>query len=350
MTHDIDQALRDALADLADEGKPVNLAGPAIRLGERRRLRNRIGITAAGFAAVAALTAATLPWHGSGASTLPVATTSTPAATKGPTQLPSMRTGPIRLTDGWLLGGGSSTSGTWYLDRVKAQYRQSSYYTVPAPVGNLVAVNDRERARMGVLDTGNGGGNHVQWLGEKDDGSMVPEWSSDGTALLYPGTQHTVIARESGLTFTKGPACTRAPRWLPGDIEVACPTAGGLQVFSATTGAPTRTLQLSLPAGAELGPAHTWSPDGGRLVIVGSNDRGEQVPVIWDIATGATVPLTSAAGNDARTAYWVDDNQVLVIGHFEIVLFRSDGTVAATWRWPAEFADDELPNFTLVRG
>lgn len=52
--------------------------------------------------------------------------------------------------------------------------------------------------------------------------------------------------------------------------------------------------------------------------------------------------------NDARTVYWATPNRILVVDHGGVRVVTPKGEDVSFVSWPREFADNELPDFTLA--
>jgi dipeptidyl aminopeptidase/acylaminoacyl peptidase len=103
-----------------------------------------------------------------------------------------------------------------------------------------------------------------------------------------------------------------------------------LQLFDATTGAPTRTLPV--PA-APTGP-FSWSPDG-RYVIAKPDQMASQLEII-DVATGTGRPFSYTH------AVWATNDRLLATDTTTVYTLTPDGTAVATMTVNLGAGDDPI--------
>jgi len=362
MTTDLDSLLRDVINDAAGQARPVNLTRAALRTARHNRITRQV--TAGTVAVVVAGTLA-------GGYALASAHRATAPTTTRPTVIapgqqatPSVDDQPVPLPGGWYLAGGTGEGGVWVYDRVRQAYRLLPYHWAwPAPTGDLVAVEDVADTpgggRFGVLDLRDG---TVRWLTEDAGIVGAPEWTADGTRLVYLPTDGSEQLRQEvdvadavtgqvavGVGATDACTLNCSVTWLPGDAEIAVSrwrgdpmVPDGMTAFDATNGAHTRTLIV------QAGSSHAWSPNG-RYVVTSVLTGGTRRVGIVDSATGDVVSVLSGVTDD-RTVYWAGSDILLAIEHGAVAVLSLAGDQVGTYPLPAEFIDDELPSFTLARG
>jgi predicted transcriptional regulator len=346
----LEDALRQALDELAAEARPARLAEGALRRAQRRRLR-RITLTA--VAAVVATFGVVLPTveilrgDAAPAPVTPPPATAPPTVAVTPTPpAVTFAGGAITLPGGWMLGAApGAEGGFWIWDRTRATYRQVPYQRVyPAPVGPYAVVVDRIDERVGVLHIGT---DEVRWLA----GRRLwhgPEWSADGTRFLMTdqtagSNVYVVEARTTSARSLHGvPALgdDLVPAfWMPGDRQVAAYIDGtNWQVRSAATGAPVRVLENLRGVTART----AFSPDG-RYAVCGDDDGRTVLRVVATGEVRATLPH--------GRAYWADAERLLLLdGQGRIVtLVDLDGREVGRYQLPADMDVVEGHNYSLIR-
>jgi hypothetical protein len=346
-----DHAVRTAVRDLADEGHPVNLARPAIRQGRRIVVRRRAVTVAAAVAVAAALVVPFVVNRGPDrrlqrdVATQP---SSSPAPSPALTHPAGDFTkGPITLVEPWIVAAAPADGGSWVFDRTAGRYKTVPYDRInPAPAGDLAAVHSG--SKLGLLNVHTGA---LRWVSGPASAVGVADWSADGTRLVYPanGTASqslrlaVVDAATAKATIIGGNLeCYEncAPAWLPNGQEIALAAPdqpGRVVVYSASTGQPTRQLQLpgAIPA------LHSWSPDG-RLVVT----RAGAQAALFEIGSGRTLlTLDDYAGG----IYPIDGDRLLCVRSDGFVLLDHTGTTLAVFPRPAGLADNELNATVLAK-
>ncbi|MEU4692032.1 hypothetical protein [Actinoplanes sp. NPDC023714] len=283
----IDDLLRTAVRDLADEsGTPHDLAAAALARGHRIR-RNRRAATAA--AALAVVLAATVPF----------VIRRTPADEPRPLPAATVTTAPAREFDEreTFTGPGGAhllavidRATVRVLDAKNGGYRQLPTAVAnaePSPDGRYAAVHRYDDTNVRILDLTTGDywrppvpvPSFAMW---SEDGRLLLT-HDDGYSILEPGTR-----RRS--TVTVDPQQMRCIdfcrfTWSALDTRVVLPQAsargeedarvGGLAVFEPDSGELLRNVPIK---GDPVGQS-SWSPDGRRVLVHPGVSR-DQVSIV----------------------------------------------------------------------
>jgi dipeptidyl aminopeptidase/acylaminoacyl peptidase len=331
-----DRLLRATIAELADEmpGPSGALASDAITQGRRLRRRHHLAIVGVAVAACVGITvpSTVVARHLDG---------SPPEVTR--TQTPN------GLPGGWIVLG----KGDRVYDR-----RGGGFVTVPhtrdevvrpAPAGRRVLLDTPPNSlRFTDVD----GSNPVGVAADAFTGNY--QWSPAGDRALTTVNQkqpsrtgfavinaQTGTATEHWIDRAAYDCSVCAFTWTRDGKQVVLPIAdrsGGegaervtrLQLFDATTGAPTRALPV--PA-APTGP-FSWSPDG-RYVIAKQDQLRNQQEIV-DVATGASRPLPYT------DAVWATNDRLLATNATTVSTLTPDGTAVATITVNVAAGDDPI--------
>jgi dipeptidyl aminopeptidase/acylaminoacyl peptidase len=319
-----DRLLRATIVELADEmpGPSGALASDAIARGRRLRRRHRLAVAGVAVLACVGITVPSAVVARQLNGSPPVATT-----TRTSNGLPG----------GWIVLG----KGDRVYDR-----RGDGFVTVPhtgddlvqpAPAGRRVLLNTPpDSLRFTDVD----GSNPVRVATDGFVGNY--QWSPTGDRVVTAISQKepyrmgfAVINAQTGTTtehWIDRPAydCSECSFTFTRDgRQVVLPIAdrsGGegaervtrLQLFDATTGAPTRALPI--PA-APTGP-FSWSPDG-RYVIAEPDQLLHQQEII-DVATGTSRPFPYP------DAVWATNDRLLATNATTVYTLTPKGTAVAT--------------------
>ncbi len=354
---DLENEVREALTDLANQGRPVNLASSAIH---RARVTRRRQVALSGIAVIALIAAIVVPL-----SRLQPTTDRTPVAGKpsrsaGITTVParSVAKGAVELPGGWILGSGSGRVGVWYWDRVRKAYRLSDKAAdvAPAPHGDLVyqelLLSGTRDQQLLDLRT-----NKSREIALPSDGGP-PAWDPTGTKLLtwldnvalgriQVFVYDTATHKTKAVPIAMGCAAECDATWLPdGTISVVSPGQTGVparaDVVDPGTGQVMRHLNFVPQSAYALSPSRTEAI---AQVLV----NGVTKVCIVDAATGLVLHQLPGEATDPRTVYWVGDNEILAVVHGAVLVINSNGDQVGQVKWPTEFNDNELPNFQLIR-
>ncbi|HEX6682271.1 MAG TPA: hypothetical protein VF062_05725 [Candidatus Limnocylindrales bacterium] len=342
--------LRELLNDIADRGKPVELAASSLAKARRLRLRRRL---TAGFSGVAVVVLLMLgsyaivtnrPTAGGGPVVSPMIS-ELPSATAS--DLPQVLPGKD-LPGGWIWGGGTGTTSAVVYDRGAGGLREVPYdWAIPAPVGDLVYVA-RQDSWTGVLDLRTGAVKQLQAAGKGEWSVGVPQWSGDGKRLLRADGDGRIFITDAVTGGNEridiqGCDSCNSPVWLPGEKLIALSNwrnnGQGVWIHSLDDGALVRNVPWHMVG------TRGFSPDG-RYVVAKVDDRA----AIFDLVNGGTIARLDGGVSDTRTAYWAGADVILVIESGGASQYSLQGKKIGWYPWPESFEDDELPNFTLIRG
>jgi hypothetical protein len=315
-TH-LDQALRDALEDVAEaEGPPpTGLARAAVRqAGRRRRSRIMLGVTA-GIAVLGAVPFAVAGLASNGGTA--------PETAGGQPLPPHVITAYAGIPNPADPGPADDTS--LLLNYSTGQYVEVPYnVVVPSPDGSHAIVEDGDNgaahpSRIGVLDRVT---LQVRWLPGNRGHQGGASWSPDGGRFVLTdrprqGPSGFIIVDASTLAESvvgvpdveTANMIGQSVVWTPGGTELAL-------VLSATINQATQVIQdiryynldgsvkrtvavNNLPADNAV-----LAPDGARLVVSGYH----QTTQVIDTSTGAATALPSAD----HVVGWVDGTHLLM--------------------------------------
>lgn len=366
---DLEETLRNAVQDLADDAPHAyDLAGAARLQGRRIRRRRH----AAAALAVLAVVAVPLVWSRPEPRTPVVQPAPTPSVTvktsvrplpdflvKTPYRLPGDAVVTMVTIPSTVIEDGAQVSGpnTYVaLDRDAGRYRQlpfdeslaamspDSDRLAMSPDGNRFAA-EVARNEIGVLDAT---GRRLDTLNvdTHDRVGADPVWSPDGSRLLMP-TEGGFAVYETSTRKVRQFADLDIPSlcsdlcsfsWLPNGHEIAVPREDvseprgesipdrieSVIVYSADTGKRVRSIPMTgVPVGNQA-----WSPDGGSVLI-----REEQGIRVVDAVTG--IPRgRRMAGPDA---IYLSDGRILGYGSSFAQVYAPDGTLLEEYRMPRQF-------------
>jgi hypothetical protein len=302
---ELDHLVRDMMIELASEGRPVNLAGPALRSARLLRTRRRIAaavsvlVLIAGLAVVAA--AGTAPPVDP-----PVIAESSAVPSGPPSGLPPSSPGhgpdgklnrPALLPDGWSVRGAPTAGGVAVFDDRTGTYREVAVpggaaspdgrYVVSFAGGQAVRIHD-VRADRDIANT---------LPGTTD---TAPAWSMDSARFAYVNGlgQVVMVTLATGSGRSSWPMHCPAGcdlRWSNDDREVRVYLDGGVQAVDVETGAVaagvTARQDDSDPCPGHRGyqiAATSLTPQE-RADLAGSQD-------VWGCVVPDWFQLTSAAG------------------------------------------------------
>jgi hypothetical protein len=341
----LDEAVRDALQDLSEQGRPPTDLGPTTFAAGRRLRHRRTALTGIAALAAAAVIAAPIVTINATRSTGDVKV-GTPSPSASPTYTPPTPYVPppkLVTVKGWTLAAGvSSYWPSFVYDRAKKKYVKLGYHNaIPNQAGTLALVTEKEDlSRAGLLDLRTG---KVDWstlnAGIKRPWPGYYAWSPDGRKVLI-GTESGFaifdlasrrLSPPIRVDFKKyAPAVT----WHPSGNEVVLaavapdspliasdhqlgavpfPTRKILRLqLLDLTGRPTRTVPVP---GVVAGPTN-WSPDGRYVVAAadfGKGGRPVYTPTVFDTKTGATVAtLQSRQFSFPLDVWWLDNERILI--------------------------------------
>ncbi|WP_433792794.1 TolB family protein [Actinoplanes sp. CA-252034] len=361
---DLEESLRHAVQDLADEAPHAfDLAGAARVQGRRIRRRRQV---ATGAFALALLSMVTVPYVWLRPEPPAPVVQPAPSVTVKPSvrALPDFTVeAPYRLPGGAIVTMLTTTTRVddgedeythVALDRDAGRYRQ-----LPFGQASPAVSPDGERFAM------KGGPDQIRILNADGDvldelsidtfswGGSDPVWSPDGSRLLVP-TSGGFAVYESGSRkyreFYKPDIHSLCSEfcsfsWLPNGREIAVPRRDvsvtrseahpdkieAAIVYSADTGQRARSIPM---AGVPVGNG-AWSPDGGTVLVHEKTDTSDGIRVV-DAVSG--LPRSELlAGPDA---IYLADGRILAFGNRYARIHAADGTLLEDYRMPSRFTDD----------
>jgi hypothetical protein len=190
MSTHFERVLRESVHDLAHEGRPVDLSGPALRRARRTRILRRVG--AASVAAIAVLVvagvAAAVNLTRTDQDPPPANVPPSPVSSPGPTtparESAGVRVPPLTLPGGWIIRSAPHANefGVILYDDVDGRYNRvgDTATALPSPDGRYLAVVGQTAIVVkGVADE--------RVLYERDTIStdVRPVWSADSRHLAF---------------------------------------------------------------------------------------------------------------------------------------------------------------------
>jgi hypothetical protein len=256
VTSDLDRLLRDAVHELAAEGRPVDLTASALRRARHIRARRFVAAAASVVVLLAGLGFAAVRYSGVDRSAPPPADRSpsvvisdpaepAPTATE-PTEVESLPPGsaPLALPGGWLIRAAPGPVGAIIYDDGQGRYRLagSAQRVAPAPNGRFLAevTNNHEVVIRRFADDQevNRRANAIS------DEDVYPVWAPDSShvALLVPvGTATKLLVMSvtgtetlSTQTVPCNDGCT--VKWLSNSQAVRLYTARDKVEMNLATG------------------------------------------------------------------------------------------------------------------
>jgi hypothetical protein len=359
MSNDFERMLQETLCDLADEGQPVNLAGQAIRRGKQAAIRQRIAVGALPLLVVAMivmpfglldrLSGQHHPAPGGGWS-----------GSAAPSPNSSITRSPISLdTDKPTVLSNKLIIGSFYVkDASSKVYNRNTktYATVNfataalAPKGTLVAVQDPDSQRVGVLDLAT---NQVKWMSSGlVAANHIMEWSEDAKYLLYTGmaSSGSVSAMILDVSTMRATAVTGAlecaercaPHWMAGyrSIGFNQPTSNGLWHLECYGIDGTKQTGVSGLYGEVLSGS-AWSPSGRYVVTAEQGSTAAWITDTQNIQRTARLEYSVTDRNiaskiysqpnrtdssAAANVYWITEDQLILVAPSSITRYSFDGS------------------------
>jgi hypothetical protein len=390
----LDEALRDAVRDLSDQGRPPADLGPtALAAGRRLQYRRAALTSVAAIAAVVAVAAPVLAVDSirGNSVTTDRSPTSSPTPSTVPFPFPSENPSPradlppklvtfdgAQLVAGSPMGFAAGTVPAFVYDATRKSYVKVPGFVEANRAGTLALVTRKTVSwAVGLLDLAS---NKTDWTalngGAVTNESPLPpkaQWSPDGSKVLV-STGAGRYAVYDIAARTLGPWVTLDTRlgqvsWQPNGRElvatrydrertrlvrepVTSSASPGVSTRAGQAGERPKKLRLdvldlagrpvrSMPiTSTVVGPAQ-WSPDGTKIL---TTTDVEQELVVLDTATGKTVarlpgaqePVMLYSGN----LWWLDNQQVMVPdwdvdrGQLVIKVYGLDGRLRRTHDLP----------------
>jgi hypothetical protein len=195
---DFDRLLRGVVADLASEGRPVDLSRPALRAARRIRTRRVVAATVSALVLLIGLSVAVIRTGGTDRSEPPTGRNPSPDTTESSAQpwptatVPhSKERRPVLLPD-WEVRGLPTADGVLVFDDAQKRYRPVRVPGgVASPDGKYVASLAAGRLRIHTVASGRDVPFDLPPGAHPD---AVPAWSPDSTKVAY-------VAAEAGTTI-----------------------------------------------------------------------------------------------------------------------------------------------------
>lgn len=360
MSRDFEYEIRDAVVDLAEEGRSVNLAAAAIRDG-RHIVRRRRAVSAAATFAVLAVLVVPFALHrpttrivqpGAAAPPpVPAATSSAAGAAVSAVPTPAMSVpGPAALPDGMVYGSLPRDDGSSLVyDRSTGRYVRLPFAgIVPSPAGSTAAIDDGRR--VGLVDLATGA---VRWAVGPAPAGTAFDWSPDGTQLTYlakggkTGTVRVTVltvakafAASVGADFICPLNCSSA--WLPDGRSIAVSGMDGklpIRLVDFRTGSLTKGLERVTGV---LTNGHGVTDDG-TLVVT-------QIGPQATVTVAATGRVILSLPDEAAQAYWSSGNELLVVRGDGVARYSFNGAPTDTYPFPPGILTTGAGLPTLMRG
>ncbi|MBB2944777.1 hypothetical protein FB565_004510 [Actinoplanes lutulentus] len=359
---DLEDNLRDAVLDLADDApRPLDLAAAARTKGRRIRRRRHIAFGAVAVALIAVTVTPYTVLRKDAAEPLPAATVS-PSVEATPTtvSLSAFDAGkPYRLLGGAVITALSRTvdkpdSPDVYtedeihhvlLNRKTGRYGElTGRYgaVVPGPDGLIAAYGGATAEKTTRIVTASGAIRRTIFY-RPIGGDPDPEWSPVDSRLLIPTSEGFAITDVTRDDDVRTGALSNCPdwcslSWLPNGKEFAVTQrdstqprseaiqekVGSLDIYSAGTGKLVRSIKMT---GRPLG-TRAWSPDGRHVLV-----RPESGAItLADVRSGA--PIAELIGSDAL---YLKDGRILTVDDEFVMLYDAQGRALEQADLPREF-------------
>jgi hypothetical protein len=300
VTLDFDRLLRDTVHELAAEGRPVDLTGPALRTARRIRTQRAVAAVASALVLVVGIGVAAVRIGGTDRSAPPAERSPSPvtsSAAQAPTETESLPPGsaPVSLPGGWLIRA------------------------APAPLGAVIYDDRLGRYRLMAV------GNRVA---PSPNGQFVAQVTRNGEVVLSRAADDKEIRRRT----TTALGDTGYPVWAPDSSRVA---------FVSFTPEGDRLVLMNVD-GTERLSADLVPCSGGCTVKWLSNSRSVRLytasnKVEVTAATGEVGPLSATPEDPCghqRIGYQIDNQTWLCVTPNGFAVTAPDGTVTQRVPFP----------------
>jgi len=303
MTIDLDRLLRETVHELAAEGRPVDLTGPALRTARRIRTRRLVSAVASALVLLAGLGFAAVRLGGTDRSYPPAHLNPTPvtsgaAPTPSPASTESLPPGsaPVALPGGWLIRAAPTPLGAIMYDNQQGRYRlvTTGERTAPSPNGQFLALvsdNGDLVIRRADDDTVT-----ARTANAIRDPAAYPVWAPDSSRVAY------LIA-----TATDA-------------VRVVAMNLDGTQQMSEST--------MACPATCTI----KWLENGQRLRVYTGSNRFEVT-----VATGAVGAVSATADDPCGykvAGYHIDSRSWLCVTSSGFAVTAPGGAVSQRVPFP----------------
>jgi hypothetical protein len=302
MTIDLDRLLRETVHELAAEGRPVDLTGPALRTARRIRTRRLVSAVASVLVLLVGLGFAAVRLGGTDRSYPPAHLNPTPVTSGAPTPSPATTeslppgSAPVALPGGWLIRAAPAPLGVVMYDNQQGRYRlvTTDERATPSPNGQFLALvnnigdltirrtdDDRELARTANIIR---------------DPDARPVWAPDSSRIAFFITTADTV-------------------------RVVAMNLDGTQQMSQTT--------IACPATCTI----KWLESGQRLRVYTGSNRLEMT-----VATGAVGAVSATADDPCGykvAGYHIDTKSWLCVTASGFAVTAPGGAVSQRVPFPA---------------
>ncbi|GIJ74251.1 PD40 domain-containing protein [Virgisporangium ochraceum] len=329
MTTDFERLLRESVHDLASEGRPVDLGGPALRRADRIRTVRAVSAVSAVVVAVmlvAGVAAAVRigradrdvppadPVPSTVPSTAPSATLSAePTESGDPEESEEPRTPPILVAGGWMIRAAPNANDTMIVyDDAAGRYRRAgtSATALPSPDGRYLAVVGQTAIIVTTVAD-----KRVVYERNAIVTGVRPVWSPDSTRLAFA-------------TFS------------PEGVKV--------RVAEVAVATETASDTVNCPDGCML----KWLEDGGHIRVYTGSQRAE-VTIRGGAVGRPSATRDDPCGSTVR-AFRIDASSWICVTGTGFAITTGSGAVTGRIPFPTEIAGipvaGDCVNFVLSRG
>ncbi|GIJ64515.1 hypothetical protein [Virgisporangium aurantiacum] len=319
---DLERLLRESVHELASEGRPVDLSGPALRRARRTHTFRTVSAVSAAVIAVLLVagiaTAVRLsradedppPADGPPSPTV----SSTVPTTESATESAGPRTPPITLPGGWIIRAAPHNNdyGVVVYDDATGRYHRVGYTAtaLPSPDGRYLAIMGQDVLAVKAADDEE----RVVYQRQFATRDVRPVWSADSTHLAF-------------VTYS--------------------PEGAKVRVAELPAGGETASEPVNCPDGCML----KWLEDGQHIRVYTGSRRAE-VTVRGGAVGAPSATPDDPCGSTVR-AFRVDNSSWLCVTSTGFAVTTSGGTVTKRIPFPREI--DGMPiatdsvNFVLSR-
>lgn len=233
---------------------------------------------------------------------------------------------PIRLEGSWIgvaaFGSPASVAGTGVGNQAQlwdahdghllASFRPTTgalTSVATSPDGRRIVTTDNEKLAKVWIGQGNtlsqtltGHSGPVRSAAFSPDGKWIVTASDDRTARVWDAA-----SGKNTLTLTGHANSVRSAQFSPdGHSIVTSSLDGTVRVWDARTGSPTLSIPVPVPGGGFQSPLASFSPDGSRILTVGSDTAS-----VWDATSGHLVVSLALARRPLSASFSPDGTRIV---------------------------------------